>query len=196
MGDGMGVCLIVEAHCPAGEVAAAYRSERDAVRRSHLQVIWLLLDGMAAPEVSRVTGFCARWIEKLIHRWNADGLAGLGDRRRNNSGKAPLLDAEGLAALAEVLDGAPPDGGLWSGRKVAAWMSARLGRPVDAKLGLAYLHRLDYTRQRPRPQHAKAADAATQAAYKKTSARRWLRRRPSIPIAPSNSGPSTSTGSG
>jgi transposase len=192
----MGAWLSVEAHCPAGELAVAYRSERDPVRRSHLQVIWLLLDGMAAPEVSRVTGFGARWIEKLIHRWNADGLGGLGDRRRNNPGKAPLLDAAGLAELANVLEGEPPDGGLWSGRKVAAWMSARLGRPVDAKLGLAYLHRLDYTRQRPRPQHAKSADAETQAAFKKTSGKRWLRRKPSTPAARSSSGPSTSTGSG
>jgi len=196
MGGGMGEWLKVEALCPVAEVIAAYRRERDAVRRSHLQVIWLLLDGTEAPEVSRVTGFSGRWIEKLIHRWNGDGLAGLGDRRRNNRGKPPVLDAAGLAALAAVLEGAPPDGGLWSGRKVAAWMSARLGRPVDAKLGLAYLHRLDHTRQRPRPQHAKAADAETRAAYKKTSARRWMRRRPSIPAAPSSSGPSTSTGSG
>ncbi len=55
---------------------AAYRCERDAVRRSHLQVIWLLLEGMATAEVSRVTGFGVRWIEKLIHRWNGSpGLA-------------------------------------------------------------------------------------------------------------------------
>jgi len=116
----MGIFLSIEVHCPASEVAAAYRSERDAVRRSHLQVIWLLLDGLAAPEVSRVTGFGARWIEKLIHRWNGDGLAGLGDRRRNNPGKAPVLDAAGLAALSGVLEGDPPDGGLWSGRKSLA----------------------------------------------------------------------------
>jgi transposase len=196
MGSDMGEFLRVEALCPVAEVAAGYRRERDAVRRSHLQVIWLLLDGMAAPEVAGVTGFSGRWIEKLIHRWNAAGLAGLGDRRRNNPGKSPVLDAAGLAALSAVLEGAPPDGGLWSGRKVAAWMSARLGRPVDAKLGLAYLHRLDYTRQMPRPQHAKAADAETQAAYKKTSARRWLRRRPRTPAARWSSGLSTSTGSG
>jgi hypothetical protein len=44
------------------------------VRRSHLQVIWLLLGGTATSEVARVTGFSRRWIEKLIHRWNADGL--------------------------------------------------------------------------------------------------------------------------
>ncbi len=94
----MGVSLTVEERCAVAEVAAAYRRERDAVRRSYLQVIWLLLDGLAAAEVSRVTGFGVRWVEKLTHRWNADGFAGLGDRRHGNAGQKPVLDAAGQAA--------------------------------------------------------------------------------------------------
>ena len=58
--------MTVAARCPVAGIVAAYR-------RSHLQVIWLLLDGMATAEVSRVTGFGVRWIEKLIHRWNGAG---------------------------------------------------------------------------------------------------------------------------
>lgn len=192
----MGRLLTVERRCGRGEIEAAYRGERDTVRRSHLQVIWLLRGGTPAPEVARVTGFSGRWIEKLIHRWNGKGFAGLGDRRRRNRGQKPVLDAAGVAALEAVLEGVPADGGLWSGRQVAAWMSRRLGRPVDAKLGLVYLHRLDFTRQRPRPRHARAAAAEVQAAFKKTSAKRWRRRGPSAPSAPSRCGPSTNTGSG
>ena len=63
----MGVSLTVEERCPVAEIVAAYRREGDAVRRSYLQGMWLLLDGMAMAEVSRVTGFGVRWIEKLIH---------------------------------------------------------------------------------------------------------------------------------
>lgn len=118
--------LAVLPHHAVGEVEAAYRSERDTVHRSHLQVIWLLLGGMELAEVGRVTGFTVRWVEKLIHRWNAEGLSGLG-----NPGKKPLLDAADQAALAAVLEGPAPNGGLWNGRKVAEWMSERLGRPVD-----------------------------------------------------------------
>ena len=47
----MGVSLTVEERCPVAEIVAAYRREGDAVRRSHLQVMWLLLDGMAMAEV-------------------------------------------------------------------------------------------------------------------------------------------------
>jgi Homeodomain-like domain len=114
-------------HWGAAATLEEYRVERDAVRRSHLQVIWLLLSGEPATVVVRVTGFSVRWIEKLVARWNAEGPAGLG-------------------ALAAALDEEPADGGLWSGRKVAAWMSVYLGRPVDPKLGLDYLHRLGFSR--------------------------------------------------
>ena len=61
-------------------------------------------------------------------------LAGPGDWWRGNARRKPLLDAAGQAALAALLEVAPPDGGLWSGRKVAAWMSERLGPVVDEKV--------------------------------------------------------------
>src|SRR5579863_5403598 len=120
-------------------LAKEYRQEKDAVRRSHIQTVKLALEGMASNDVARVTGFSVRWIKKLMARWREEGMAGLGNKRLRNKGKEPLLDAAGLKALAELLNGTPPDQGLWSGRKVAAWMSERLGRPVDPKLGLRYL---------------------------------------------------------
>ena len=186
----MGVRKMLKWHVDAWEVREAYRGERNSVRRSHLQVIWLLLSGDPVAEVARVSGFTERWIAKLIDRWNADGLGGLGDRRRGNDGAKPLLDAAGMGALAAALEAAPADGGLWSGRQVAAWMSAYLGRPVSPKRGLDYLHRLGFTLQRPRPRHAKAAGAEESAAFKKNSAKRWTRRGP--PTGRSRSGLSTS----
>ena len=159
--------------------------------------MWLLLDhGMAMAEVSRVTGFGVRWIEKLIHRWNGGALPGLATGGCGNAGREPVLDAAARAALAALLEGAPPDGGLWSGRKVAAWMSERLGRPVDAKLGIVYLHRLGFSLQRPRPQHAHSATPQERAAFKKNSAAQWRRRAGKPAGARSRCGPSTSTGSG
>lgn len=148
-------------------LAEEYRREKDAVRRSHIQAVKLVLEGMAREEVARVTGFGDRWLRKLMERWQEEGLDGLGNKRLDNKGKDPLLDAAGLKALAELLEGVPPDQGLWSGRKVAAWMSERLGRPINPKLGLRYLHRLGFTRQRPRPRHAKSATPEERAAFKK-----------------------------
>lgn len=183
----------------------AYRVERDGRRRSHMQVIWLLLQDNAVSEASRVTGFSDRWINKLIDRWNAEGLAGLGDRRRHNKGARPLLDAEGLAALEAALSEDPADGGVWSGRQVANWMSGYLGRPVSEKRGFDYLHRLSYSRQQPRPRHARAASPEEQDRFKKKSPRQWrqcvekpprTKARDQPPAAHSKSGPSTSIASG
>ncbi len=68
-------------------------------------------------------------------------------------------------ALDETLQTPPPDGGLWTGRKVARWIAEHRGRPPGAippKRGWVYLRRLDYTPRVPRPRHVKAADAAAQ----------------------------------
>jgi len=53
MSDGK---ILIE-HLSAVEVYSTYRKEVDTVRRSHLQVIWRLLEGDAASEVSRVGKF-------------------------------------------------------------------------------------------------------------------------------------------
>jgi|TARA_Y100000310_G_scaffold334468_1_gene414338 transposase len=186
---------ILRQHADADEVMAAYRDEHDRVRRAHLQVIFLLMSGDPGSEVARVTGFTRRWISELLRRWNEAGLAGLGDRRSGNAGAQPMLDDVGLAALVEALEGSPADGGLWNGRQVAAWMSAYLGRKVSPKRGLDYLHRLGFSRQRPRPRHARAAGPEGRAAFKKNSAAQWRRRGARRPSERSRSGPSTSTAS-
>ena len=100
----MGVRLDVVDHEPASVVMSAYRQERDPVRRSHLHVVALLLSGEAIASVSRLSGFSERWVQILVGRWNVDGVAGLGDRRRRNAGAEPLLDEAGLAALAAALE--------------------------------------------------------------------------------------------
>ncbi len=206
----MGSRKMVERKREFSVLELAYRGERDGRCRSHLQVIWLLLQGTPVAETARVTGFSDRWINILVDRWNAAGLAGLGDRRRSNKGAQPLLDDAGLAALGAALSEDPADGGVWSGRQVAAWMSVYLGRPVSHKRGFDYLHRLNYSRQQPRHQHAKAASPEEQDRFKKKSPRLWRRlveRPPATnppgtraqdqpPVARSKSGLSTSIASG
>ncbi len=178
----MGSRKMLERRVEFSVLDQAYRSERDGRRRSHLQVIWLLLQGNPVSEVARVTGFSARWINLLIDRWNAAGLTGLGDRRRHNKGARPLLDDKGVAALDAALRAAPADGGVWSGRQVSAWMSDYLGRPVSSKRGFDYLHRLNYSRQQPRPRHAKAASPEEQGRFKKNSPRPWRRLADTPPV--------------
>jgi transposase len=162
--------LTVPPHLPPAELEARYRRARDPVARSHWQIVWLLAGGAATAEVARVTGYSVNWVREVARRYREGGPAGLGDRRHGNPGGAPLLDAAQQAALRAALAGPPPGGGLWTCRKVADWIGARVGRPVAEARGWEWMRRLGFTPQRPRPRETRA-DPAAQEAFKRGASR-------------------------
>ena len=164
----------VAAHLSPAELGRRYRTARDPIERSHLQIVWLLSQGRDEREVAAVSGYGRRWIGAIVRRYNEAGPDGLGDGRAGNAGAKPLLDADGEAALGAALAGAPADGGLWTGPKVAAWMAARLGREIRPQRGWDYLRKLEHSLQMPRPRDAQAASAEEQDLHKKARrAGRW-----------------------
>ncbi len=183
------------AHLSTAELGQRYRAARQPIERSHLQIVWLLSQGRSEREVAAVTGYGQRWITEIVRRYNAEGASGLGDQRARNTGARPLLSQEDEKALRDALAEPPADGGLWSGPKVAAWMTARLGRKVWPQRGWDYLQKLGYSSQVPRPRHAKAASAEEQEAFKRGSRAGWTSAAPSTPRGRSRSGPSTSIAS-
>ena len=155
-------------HLGLEELAARYRAARDPIERGRWQMIWLLVAGRPLADVAEVTGYSTRWVREVVRRYNEQGPDGLADRRHANPGAAPLLDADGRAALEAALAEPPPGGGLWTCARVAAWLADRIGREaVPAQRGWAYLRRTGHGPQRPRPRHAWAADPAAQAAFHK-----------------------------
>ncbi len=58
-----------------------------------------------------------------MRSYNRDGASILGELRRHNRGAQPLLNDQQQALLKQALQAAPEDGGLWTGPKVARWMS-------------------------------------------------------------------------
>jgi transposase len=177
------------------ELEERFRTSKDVVERSHCQVVWLLAKGHSTAEVAEIVALSPRWVNKLVRRYEAEGVAALGDRRRSNAGARPLLSAADLEALRERLKTPPEDGGLWSGPKVARWIAARLGLVhVHAPRGWEALKKIGWSIQAPRPRNPKAAAPEAQAAFKKNSARPSPRSR-RRPRSPSSSGRPTSTGS-
>jgi transposase len=156
-------------HLGAEEVTVRYRAARDPVERGRWQMIRLLVAGRSLAEVAEVTGYSTRWVREVVRRYNEQGPEGLADGRHANPGAAPLLDADGRAALEAALAQPPPEGGRWTCAKVAAWIARRTGREtVPAQRGWVYLRRAGYSPQVPRPRHARAADAAAaRAAFQK-----------------------------
>jgi transposase len=158
----------VAEHLGLEELTVRYRAARDPVERGRWQMIRLLVSGRALADVAEVTGYSTRWVREVVRRYNADGPDGLADRRHANPGAAPLLDAEGRQALEAALEQPPSEGGRWTCAKVAAWLAARTGREkVPAQRGWVYLRRTGHSPQVPHPRHARAADAAAQAAFQK-----------------------------
>ncbi len=162
--------LVVPPHLPPAELERRYRGARDPVLRSHLQIVWLLARGEPTAAVGAATGYHPNWVREVAKRYREGGPAALGDRRHANPGGTPLLRPAQQAALAALLDGPAPDGGVWTGPKVAAWMADQLGHPVHPQRGWEVLRRLGFTLQRLRPRHTQA-DPAAQAAFKKNSPR-------------------------
>ena len=87
-----------------------------------------------------------------------------------------------LDKLRERLKSPPDDGGVWTAKKVADFMAAELGLArVAEQRGWEALRAIEWTLQRPRPRHVRAATPEEQAAFKKTSPRWSPRRRSAIP---------------
>jgi transposase len=152
-------------HLSLEELEQRYRRADDPVARSQWQMLWLLAGGMPTAEVARVTSYSVRWVQEIARRYRA-GPEAIGDHRHANPGAPPLLDATQQAQLHAALGGPAPDGGIWTCRSVATWMSQLLGRPVSEQRGWEWMRRLGFTPQRPRPRETRANPEA-QAAFKK-----------------------------
>jgi len=162
--------LVVPPHLPLAELERRYRGARDPVLRSHLQIVWLLARGEPTAAVAAATGYHPNWIREVAKRYREGGPDALGDRRRGNPGGTGLLTPGQREELRAALAGPAPGGGLWTGRAVAGWMAAALGRPVAPQRGWEQLRWLGMTPQRPRPRDERA-DPDAQAAFKKGGSR-------------------------
>jgi transposase len=163
----MGKRISIRADLSVKELERRYRQAQDPVARSQWQIVWLLARGQHSEQVGETTGYSLTWVYTVARRYNTDGQKGIGDGRHGNRGGPRVLSAEQQVELDRALEGVAPDGGRWTAAKVAAWIAERTGRLVGVQTGWRYLHRLDWQRYRPRPQHVKA-DPEAQAAFKQT----------------------------
>ena len=137
-----------------------------AADRVRVLAVRLMAEGRPATEVGPLVGFSPEWVRTLVHRYNAEGSEALGDGRRRNAGRQPLLDAAQQGALRAALGGAAPDGGIWTCRWVAIWMGQVLDREITPQRAWVWMRKLGFTPQRPRPRETRA-ETATQDAWQK-----------------------------
>src|SRR3954462_691829 len=114
-------------HLSVSALEQPYRSCTDVTAARHRQTIWLLAKGHEMAKVAATVSYAQRWVERLLARDNAHGPQALGDLRRRNGTSPSVLRPDLLEKLKARLREPPPDGGLWTGPKVAAWLASELG---------------------------------------------------------------------
>jgi transposase len=156
----------------ARDLRAAAAKTTDAKAARRMLAIALVLEGVDRKTAAVSCGMDRQSLRDWVHRDNAEGLAGLSDRR--SAGPKPRLSPEQKAELARmVCEGPDPavDG-------VVRWWRVDLQRKIEARFGVVMHERtvgkqlaaLGFRRLSVRPQHPKS-DPGAQAAFKKTSPR-------------------------
>ena len=141
--------------------------------------IALVLEGSDRTTAAKSCGMERQTLRDWVHRYNAEGVAGLRDRPR--SGRRSFLDPaqrEELKAL--VLAGPDPemDGvSTWRAQDIRRLVKTRFQQNDSENGILKVLHGLGLSWQKARPVHP-AADREDQAAFKKNLPGAGRRPRP------------------
>ena len=92
-----------------------------------------------------VVGLSAVWARSILKRWNAEGPDGLADRRAGTNGGRGKLTTDQQIDLWAALQQPPPDGGIWTGPKVAGYARDRWGVSVGKPTGWRWLRGLGFS---------------------------------------------------
>ena len=157
-----------EEHSPAAlRRAASQTRDADAARR--MLAIALVLDGCSRAEAAASCGMDRQSLRDWVHRYNAEGLAGLSDRR--SPGRPARLTPEQQAEVAGWVRQGPD----LERHGVVRWRRLDLAGEIARHFGIrlaersvgTLLRRLGFSRVSVRPHHPRK-DAEAQAAFKKT----------------------------
>jgi len=166
--------------------AAAASRDADAARR--MLALALIMDGHTRSDAAALCGMDRQTLRDWVHRYNAEGLPGLSDRR-GAVGPKPRLSPEQEIAIAALVRTGPnlAEHGVvrWRRADLAAVIAARFGVRLAERTVGTLLRRLGFVRLSVRPRHP-AHDAAAQSAHKKTSPT-WSPRRSRNALAASRS---------
>ena len=156
-------------HLTVDELAQHYKVAASAADARRFQALWLIAQRHTAIHAASIVGLSDKWVRTLVLRYNQHGPAGLRDTRADNPGAVPLLSPELQQTLFQALQTSPAEGGIWTGRKVAAWIKRQTGISTHPQRGWEYMRRLGFSSQTPRPRHAQAASPEQQTTWKKSS---------------------------
>ena len=152
------------------ELRQASGCAKSAGAARRILALALVLEGTARTAAARLCGMDRQTLRDWVHRYNAEGLAGLENRKP--TGRPPKLTQEQGRALVALVEAGPQAGT----DKVVRWRRVDLRDKLKQEFGISvhertvgkHLRKLGYRRLSVRPHHPKA-DPEAQAIFKKSS---------------------------
>jgi transposase len=157
----------------ASELRGAASKTKDARATRRMLAIALVLEGMDRETAATTCGMDRQTLRDWVHRYNAEGLAGLVNRTVPHRPRRLTQDQMAtLSAWVEAGPDAEKDGVVrWRRRDLQARIAAEFGVALHERTVGKQLAALGFRRLSVRPQHPRS-DPEAQAAFKKTSPRR------------------------
>jgi transposase len=154
----------------ADELRREAARSRDANAARRMLALALVLEGCSREDAATACGMDRQTLRDWVHRYNAEGLTGLSNRRA--PGPAPRLSAEQETELAGWIEQGPAperDG-------IVRWRCRDLQQRIEREFQIGFhertigklLAKLRFRRLSARPQHPDS-DVAAQAAFKGAS---------------------------
>lgn len=157
----------------AAHLRASAARSREAQAARRMLAIALVLEGVDRKTAAETCGMDRQTLRDWVHRYNAEGLAGLVNRR--GASRPPRLGPDEVAELVSWLEAGPDpavDGVVrWRRQDLRARIAERFGVELHERTVGKYLAALGYRRLSVRPRHPRT-DPAVQERFKKTSPRR------------------------
>ncbi|MEB3886909.1 helix-turn-helix domain-containing protein [Lyngbya sp. CCY1209] len=135
----------IEPHLSADDLKSRYRQARDTTEARRWHLLQLVSGGWTIKRAAEVVGLNYDYAKEIIRRYNLEGPLSVRNRSRDRQPPVArsLLTPSQQQELKQALQGPAPDGGPWSGPKVAQWIAQRTGRQhVWPQRGWDYLKRL------------------------------------------------------
>ena len=155
----------------AGELRREAARTRDAKAARRMLAIALVLEGRSREDASENCGMGRQTLRDWVHRYNAEGLAGLADLPRRN-GPRPRLSPEQQATVAEWAEQGPDlwrDGVVrWRCRDLQGRIVREFGGGLHERTVGKLLAKLAFRRLSVRPQHPRS-DPEAQAVFRRGS---------------------------
>ena len=132
-------------------VSERYERTRSAVERTNCQIVSLADEGRHAPEIAWLVRRGQDQVRTVLHRFQAEGLAGLTPRKA--PGRALQVTPAWLAELKRVIDLDPHavdvPSPVWTTRLLSAYLHRVTGHTTGIETVRVHLHRLGYVCKRP-----------------------------------------------